>query len=306
LTVTELRKHAALAARLRKQAGLKARLLDTVSSPKKMLGAAATTAGLVGAYHMGRSKTAPMHEDVQRAMLGMGPKSSTRYASAMTTEELLKLSAEAEPEKMRKTAACLALIEKLDPEGVPEVLGDFQKIAENVSSHMEKLGTWQDTAKRIAGGIGTAAAISVGAGVATAAAVDVLARARRGLTSATKYKAMLAANPELEHGDKATDETRAKLRPAFKTIQRFAPDIAAAPEVAGALVYRLVNSPVGDADRVLRDALALQKEHVQSKWRLDGAMPKFDLYSPYHSEKGRRTAQAEIPLSGSANETGKK
>jgi hypothetical protein len=74
---------------------------------------------------------------------------------------------------------------------------------------------------------------------------------------------MLEANPELKES-----RNPEALKRSFKSIQRFAPDIASDPMAAGAIAFRLGNAVVGDHDKILRDAVSLQKDHVQSQFRI--------------------------------------
>lgn len=191
----------------------------------------------------------------------------------MTVEELLQQGKAQAPHLIQKTAACLFLIERLAPEFLPEVMEDFSKIASRLDAKMKTAG-WKEEARNIgvdaSRGAAKAVATTLLAGAALAGTTDLLRAAKRGLTSSTNWKRMMEATPEL----KGKDQTR--VRQAFKSLQKHAPDVASDPLAAGAIVYRMSNAVVGDHDRVLRDAVQLQKDRVQSTYDTFKNVPKVE------------------------------
>jgi hypothetical protein len=173
----------------------------------------------------------------------------------MTYDTLLKLAAEASPELMEKSAYAIKLAERLDPESVEEIVGDFREIAERLDTHIKVAGAGQ-MAKDIITGVGVATAGALGLAVAT----DLYSAARRGLTKGRNWKRMLDANPSLlDPHDPDGVHNQARLRSAFNSIHRFAPELASDPLAAGAAVRQLADSPNGTYHSNLKNSIEIQK-----------------------------------------------
>lgn len=198
----------------------------------------------------------------------------------MTTNEILDLANKEAPVLMKKTAAMVYLLETLDPELAKEVTNDFAEIASHVEEKTKTAG-FADSAKAFGKDVGSAAAkgtaAAIVAGLGTAIATDLFHRAKRGLSSHSNWKSMMDANPHLKDFDQA------QVRRSFKSVQKYAPDIASDPMAAGALTYKLTHSS-GDQDLILRGALELQEKAVKNRFGPFQAPGKFDFTRPPSAE----------------------
>lgn len=263
---------------LRKQAGLLGAgvraggrfLGDSVASPiKKGLPRLGTAIGLAGAARKGQAIYHGFDENAHRAMLGMTPpKTTLASVQVMNLEELIKVSAVANPEAMNEVADCFR---RLSPELVPELVAEFQYIADHVNEKSKEagamdslatawgkfkghLGAFDSATGKIPSSAAKTLAGSLVVGLGLAASTDFLRSAKSKLTGDKKFKQMMEAHPYLR------ERPVSELRQAFKSLQHFAPDVASDPLASGAIVYRLANSSPGDHDRALRDAVAIEKD----------------------------------------------
>lgn len=174
----------------------------------------------------------------------------------MTTQELLKLAASESPDLVAATAAIMRELESA-PDFLADVLADFKTVTEKVETKTKAAsvkGWLGEVGNQAAKTIATTAVVGLG----LAAATDLYNAAKRGLSNKANWQRMMDANPHLK------EHPVEDVRRAFKTVQRFAPDIAADPMVAGSLTYRMAHAPIGDHDKILRDALQLQKDRADA------------------------------------------
>lgn len=186
----------------------------------------------------------------------------------MSFEKTLDLAEQAAPEMVEKTAEAVALLGRVAPEFVPEVLSDFQKVA-SVANTKVKVAGAVDTAKAVAIGAGGALAASLGAAIAS----DLYDAAKRGLTKGVNFKRIMDANPNLKHDV----EDPKRLKPAFDALHRYAPDFTSDPMVGGALLKSLANMPAGNEHNIITNLISARKNLVETKnkqfsTKLDGVM----------------------------------
>jgi hypothetical protein len=172
----------------------------------------------------------------------------------MNRKEILQAAQAACPEMMAKTAHALALLEKLDPSFVPEVLVDFDHITK--FTH-EKLASGPGQASGMKG-LGLAVGGALAAGLATAVAGDLYEAARRGLTKGTNFKRIMAANPDLKNYDKA------RVRASFDTLHRYGPEFTADPLMGGSLL-KAVAGLEGNEHTLIKDVIKARKEFYDAK-----------------------------------------
>ena len=237
--------------------------------------------GLAGAANKGRALYHGFNENAQRAMLNLGPpKTALASVNDMNLPELMKTAAAADPESMKKIAACLDLLEHFDPAGVPELVSDFKAYTEHFNGKVKESGAFQEAAKDV--GITSAKALAgsllVGAGLAIS--TDLLRMAKTKLTEGRNFKRMMDTNEHLR------GKPVAGLRHAFKSLQRFAPDVAADPIASGAMVTKLTSQLEGEHDKTLRDAVQLQKDMVRKTFLPE---PKIDFRLPSAKDKWENT-----------------
>ena len=254
---------------------------DSVAHPlKKGLPRLGLALGVAGAAQKARAVYGGFNEDAHRGMLNMPPpKTTLASVNSMNLEALIKVSAVANPEAMEKVAECIGLLDRLDPEGVPELMADFQDIADRVNEKTKEANVAADATSTWARKVGPAAKdVGIGAlktlggtilvGLGLAASTDLLRAAKSKLTEGRNFKRMIDAHPYLK------ERPVHELRAAFKSVQHFAPDVASDPLASGAIVFRLANASPGDHDRALRDAVAIQKDAPRHMF---AQLPKMDL-----------------------------
>jgi hypothetical protein len=170
----------------------------------------------------------------------------------MTYEEMFKLASDAAPDTMADAAMAMKLAERMDPESVKDIVKDFTEISERIAVHTKVAGLARD--------VGTALGVTVVGGLGLALATDLYSATRRGLTKARNWKRMIEANPNLldPHSDDGVMHQE-RLRPAFNSIHRFAPDVASDPLAAGAAVRQLADSPSGTYHANLKNSVDVQK-----------------------------------------------
>ena len=180
----------------------------------------------------------------------------------MTTQELLKMAADANPELVEKIASTLQELEAIAPEFMEDFTEDADAIVGRVNEKTKEAAGFfsAENMKTLGRGVLSTAVTTAVLGVGMAVGTDLYNAARRGLTSGRNWKRMIHANPDLKDIDLAT------ARRSFKTVQKYAPDIASDPMTAGSLVYRMSHAVVGDHDKLLRDTIALQSEHNKAKY----------------------------------------
>lgn len=207
----------------------------------------------------------------------------------MNTADAIRLAAEAAPETMSKVAAALRELDRSNSLFTEEVTRDFQKIAAAFGERVKTAGVFSDIKKAFPGVIANTA-VGVGATMAGAAGIalasDLWSRAKRGLTKERNWKAIMAANPEIK--TKFEHEPK-KVRMAFDTLHRFAPDIAADPLAGGALLYNLSHSSEGTHIQHVRQAIDAQKAKNESgsNWLWGGRGPtQMGNSMPFSPSKG--------------------
>ncbi len=181
----------------------------------------------------------------------------------MRTADILQMAFDAEPEMMKEAAVSLALLQRIQPAFVPDVVEDFQKIAKRVSEKTKEAG-----AKDFAKGVGFYAAGTVAAGLGLAIATDLYNAARKGLTQGRNFRRMMEADPELHGRD------RQRLQQAFRVVQRNAPDVASDPLAAAALTAKYMDAPEHGHDKNLREMLELQRAKQEARYTPFSSIPK--------------------------------
>jgi hypothetical protein len=210
----------------------------------------------------------------------------------MTTEELIKLVGEEQPELLAKIAGAIQEIEVESPEALPEVLEDFNKIAGRIGDWLSQPAasgsrsvTRMDSSKnpvkidesfetrgdKARGGViqGLAgAAVAAGAGLAVAGGSDLYHAAKNKITEKHHYKKMLKAFPQMaekrwDDNSEMTEEHQRRLPMAFKTLHKLAPDMASDPISAAALTRQLVLAP--DSYEGLKKTLESQKTYGEGR-----------------------------------------
>jgi hypothetical protein len=176
---------------------------------------------------------------------------------------------------MGELVSTLKELEATAPEFMDEFSTDASAIFDRVGEKTKEAGAEKffskETAQNIGKTIATTGAVTIALGVGTAIGTDLYNAARRGLTSGRNWKRMMSSNPDLHEQDVAD------VRRAFKTVQKYAPDIAADPMTSGSLVYRMMHAAPGDHDKMLRDTITLQKDYMNTKYEPFKSVPKVDL-----------------------------
>lgn len=163
-------------------------------------------------------------------------------------KEILDAAFRAQPEMMKKTAMALSLIEKMTPEFLEDVLGEFEMIAEVTTEKVAAVPSASSAKvlKDVIGkhAIGVAALVGTGiaASLGTAIATDLFDSSKRFLTKSRNFRRIMAFDPSLK--EVATSGNK-DLKTAFNTLHRFAPDFASDPLLGAGLLRQLVNMPVG-------------------------------------------------------------
>jgi hypothetical protein len=173
----------------------------------------------------------------------------------MNQKEILQAAQVSCPEVMAKTAQALALLEKVDPSFVPEVLSDFNTITKFTSEKVASVGAGQAAGLK---GFGLAVGGALAAGLATAVSADLYDAARRGLTKGTNFKRIMAANPDLKNYDKA------RVRASFETLHRYGPEFTADPLMGGSLL-KAVAGLEGNEHTLIKDVIKARKEFYDAK-----------------------------------------
>jgi len=258
--------------------------------------------GLAGVVNKGRALYHGFNENAQRAMLGLGaPKTTLASVNDMNLPELMKTASAADPESMKKIAACIDLLEHYEPEAVSELTADFRAYAEHVNGKMKTAASATDSwAQKAWGGtkeIGVGAAKTLAGsllvGMGLAASTDLLRMAKTKLTESRNFKRMMDANSNLR------SKSPAELRQAFKSLQKFAPDVASDPLAAGSMVWHLTSSLEGDHYKPLREAVTLQKEMARRSFlpepKIDFGLSDKNNRPPRHQQQAPGTASGAAP-----------
>lgn len=150
----------------------------------------------------------------------------------MNSSELLKAVGEHQPALMAKTAQMVALLGRIEPDFVSDVVEDFNTVlnvtTEKVAAKMPE--GWKP--------YGMAAAGTVVGGLMASVATDLYDAAKKGLTKGRNYSRIMEANPNLKR-----EVDPKALRMAYNTLHRFAPDFTADPLVGGALLKQVAELP---------------------------------------------------------------
>jgi hypothetical protein len=195
----------------------------------------------------------------------------------MTPQELLKMAADESPEVMKELVSTLKELEATAPEFMDDFSSDASAIFGRVNEKTKEAGAVvekffsKDNVGKFGKSVATAAAAATVLGIGTAIGTDLYNAARRGLTSGRNWKRMIEANPELK------EQSITDARRAFKTVQKYAPDIASDPMSSGSLVYRMMHAAPGDHDKMLRDTITLQKDYMNTRYEPFKNSPKVDL-----------------------------
>lgn len=186
----------------------------------------------------------------------------------MTKRELLNLADRADPETMSKVATALALVQKESPEFLGELTSELDDVLAFTEDGIQKVAAAAPSGAsffaRAAGKVGAGALTLAGASalaVGGALATDLYDAAKRGLTKGRNYKRIIEANPDLVK--KVND--KAKLRMAFDTFHRFAPDITADPMMGGAVLGVLANMPQELMPEYMQRLIGTRKDLAEIK-----------------------------------------
>lgn len=199
----------------------------------------------------------------------------------MTTEELIQLVGEEQPELLAKIAGVVQDLESESPEAIPEVLEDFNKISGRIrdwfNAPTQSGGTpdpskpYETRGDRVRGGAIqglTGAAVAAGAGLAAAGGSDLYHAAKNKLLEKHHYKKMMKSFPQLaenrwDDNSEMTEEHKRRMPMAFKTLHKLAPDMASDPISAAALTRQLVLAP--DSYEGLKKTLESQKTYAEGR-----------------------------------------
>lgn len=229
-------------------------------------------------------------------------------------KEILEQANRAAPELMQKTAQVLALIEKMEPEFVPDVLQEFEMISEVTT---EKVASLPDAVKSRAIGVAASVGVGIAASLGTAIATDLYDTAKRGLTRARNFKRIMSFDPSLKDVAPSGKKT---LKTTFDMVHRYAPDFTADPVLGSSLLRSLVVVPVGGEQAAiekligsrnnltsvrnnqfkvdLRDAFKGDKDHKQ-KMELEGAKQAPIHYHQHFEGKGPKNKPLSLRNPGS-------
>jgi hypothetical protein len=194
----------------------------------------------------------------------------------MTTEELIQLVGEEQPELLAKIAETIQALENESPDAVPEVLEDFNKIAQVITEKTAGINwargrRWVKLKNRASEGAATAVgatAVAAAAGLAAAGGSDLYHAAKNKVTERHHFKKMLKAFPQLaenrwDDNSEMTEEHKRRMPMAFKTLHKLAPDMASDPISAAALTRQLVLAP--DSYEGLKKTLDSQKAYQEGR-----------------------------------------
>lgn len=177
----------------------------------------------------------------------------------MNLKDVLTLAHKARPDLIEKTAAIMS---ELDAESEAGVIGEFHVIADVLN---EKTAATADFK-----GLGLAIAGSAAAGLGGALASDLYDAARRGLTKDRNFKRIMEMNPGLKN---QVDDPK-RLRTAFDTLHRYAPDFTSDPSLGGSVLKSMVNLPEGSEANFISSLISSRSTLVntrRSQFRSDGA-----------------------------------
>lgn len=180
-------------------------------------------------------------------------------------KKILESAEIAQPELMWKTAMTLALIEKMTPEFMADVLQDFETISDVT---MEKVANIPSAARTTAIGVAASIGAGVAASLGTAIATDLFDAAKRGLTKSRNFKRIMKYNPHLKN--EIRDPSR--LKPAFDALHKYAPDFTADPMLGASLLKSLSDQPPGNEYQLLTNLIKSRSELTAVKsnqFRLD-------------------------------------
>jgi hypothetical protein len=191
----------------------------------------------------------------------------------MTNDEILQLADASAPEMMQKVANGLKLLASTDSPVLPGLRGEMVSVTQRATEGVEKTAGLADLAskalgamkgavgsrpaKQIGGGLLMAAGASLGAAVAT----DLYTAVRRGLTRDSAFNRVVSANPDLK---KSTNDKQ-RLYSCFTTLHRYAPEMAADPILAGALLKQLVEAEPQFVPQIVQNLITGEKNIVDTK-----------------------------------------
>jgi hypothetical protein len=220
----------------------------------------------------------------------------------MTHEDLIKEAALAEPATFEKIAAALKLIEHFAPEFMDDAIQEMRYISEHTDNLLKTagIGDWarkgyaaaKAGAKKtpgVAGKIGLVAATGAGAGLLTNMATDLYDAAKRNLTKSRNWKRIMEANPNLPEEIHNIE----RLKPAFNSLQRYAPDLMADPFVGGAMLKAMANQAPGNEHTFVKAILDTRKSLLDTRSK-DFKIGYKDLQSeinPKKKDKDERTGE---------------
>lgn len=172
----------------------------------------------------------------------------------MNTNEALDLCWKHQPELMNKTAQVMKLVEKLYPEQMEDMVGEFNTIfnilAEKTAA-VDMSRNLRDYGLAIAG-------TAVG-GLAGAIATDLYDAAKRKLTKGSNFRRIMEVNPNLK---REVDKSRLNL--AYDALHRYAPDFTADPLIGGALLKQIAELP-DLSHKTILDLIGARKDIQDAK-----------------------------------------
>lgn len=170
----------------------------------------------------------------------------------MNAIEILQAAGEYEPELIEKTAKALYVLENTDPEGAEDLKNEIDAI---LTFTQEKSAAAASPGMKA---FGAAVAGTLASGFAAAVATDLYDAARRGLTKSRNFKAIMAANPELQKYDKT------QVRRAYDAVHRYAPEFTSDPMMGGSLLVNLSQQMPGSEHNLLSQVIRTRKELQES------------------------------------------
>lgn len=160
-------------------------------------------------------------------------------------KEILEQAQAAQPELMQKTAQALALIEKMAPEFVPDVLKEFEVISEVTT---EKVAGLPDSVKTRAIGVAASIGAGIAASLGTAVATDLYDAAKRGLTKSRNFKRIMQHDPTLKDAVPGSDKKT--IKNTFDMLHRYAPDFTADPVLGASILRAAFETPGHEEDQI--------------------------------------------------------
>lgn len=182
----------------------------------------------------------------------------------MTTQDILTVIAEEQPEMMAKIAGYLEAVDQKHPDFLPGVLQDFEVICQMTS---EKVASAAGKATKEAlkaarfGPVAIAVGGSLAGGLLSSISTDLYDAAKRGFTKGRNFNRIMEANPSLKR-----ELDRKQMLMAFDALHRYAPDFTADPLVGGALLKQLTELPQMSHKTII-ELIGARKDLLDAKGR---------------------------------------